>query len=119
MSAKKSKSKQTAKETTAKQLTTEKKPKATRETHPTKLSALDAAAKVLAEFKEPMNARQMIDAMAAKGYWTSPGGPQAEPWQFHAPHCLHPASVGIMLTPLIDGGPYPPRLHAGHRGAVT
>ena len=39
-----------------------------------KLSALDAAAKVLAETKEPMNAKQMIEAMAAKGYWKSPGG---------------------------------------------
>lgn len=44
-----------------------------------KLSALDAAAKVLAESKEPMTSKEMIDAMAAKGYWTSPGGktPQA------------------------------------------
>jgi hypothetical protein len=39
-----------------------------------KLSALDAAAQVLAESKEPMNAKQMIDAMAAKGLWSSPGG---------------------------------------------
>lgn len=41
---------------------------------PKKLSALDAAAKILEEAGEPMNAKQMIDAMAAKGYWTSPGG---------------------------------------------
>ena len=39
-----------------------------------KLSALDAAAKVLSESAEPMNAKSLIDAMAAKGYWTSPGG---------------------------------------------
>ena len=39
-----------------------------------KLSALDAAAKVLAESGEPMNAKSLIDAMASKGYWTSPGG---------------------------------------------
>jgi len=39
-----------------------------------KLSAIDAAAKVLEEAAEPMNAKEMIDAMAAKGYWTSPGG---------------------------------------------
>jgi hypothetical protein len=37
-------------------------------------SAIDAAAKVLAEAGEPLNAKQMIEAMAAKGYWTSPGG---------------------------------------------
>jgi hypothetical protein len=39
-----------------------------------KLSAIDAAAKVLADSAEPMNAKQMIEAMAAKGLWTSPGG---------------------------------------------
>ena len=39
-----------------------------------KLSALDAAAKVLAESGEPMTSKEMIDAMAAMGYWTSPGG---------------------------------------------
>ena len=33
------------------------------------LSALDAAAKVLAEAKGPLNCRQMIDAMTAQGYW--------------------------------------------------
>lgn len=33
------------------------------------LSALDAAAKVLAESKEPLNCKQMIEAMTAKGYW--------------------------------------------------
>jgi hypothetical protein len=41
---------------------------------PKKLSALAAAAQVLAASKEPMNATGMIDAMAAKGLWTSPGG---------------------------------------------
>ena len=39
-----------------------------------KLSALDAAAKVLSESKEPLNTREMIEAMAAKKLWTSPGG---------------------------------------------
>ncbi len=41
---------------------------------PKKLSALDAAAQVLAASKEPMNAKGMIEAMAAKGLWTSPVG---------------------------------------------
>ena len=41
---------------------------------PKKLSALDAAAQVLAASKGPLNAKQMIEAMAAKGLWTSPGG---------------------------------------------
>ncbi|HSG70496.1 MAG TPA: HTH domain-containing protein, partial [Planctomycetaceae bacterium] len=52
------------------------KPKATatKKTGDKKLSALDAAAKVLGESKEPLNAKQMIEKMAAKKYWTSPGG---------------------------------------------
>lgn len=53
--------------------------KPAKEKVPGKLSALDAAAKVLAESGEPMTSKAMIDAMATKGYWTSPGGktPQA------------------------------------------
>ena len=39
-----------------------------------KLSALDAAAQVLAEVGQPMGCREMIAVMAEKGYWTSPGG---------------------------------------------
>lgn len=39
-----------------------------------KLSAVDAAAQVLDESKEPMNAKQMIEAMAEKKLWTTPGG---------------------------------------------
>jgi hypothetical protein len=39
-----------------------------------KLSALDAAAKVLQEAGQPMTCPEMIAAMAAKGYWTSPAG---------------------------------------------
>jgi hypothetical protein len=44
-----------------------------------KVSALDAAARVLGETGKPMSCPEMIEAMAAKGYWTSPGGrtPQA------------------------------------------
>jgi hypothetical protein len=44
-----------------------------------KTSALDAAAKVLGETGKPMSCTELIEAMAAKGYWTSPGGktPQA------------------------------------------
>ena len=38
------------------------------------LSCLNAAAKVLAEKGEPMTCKEMIEAMAAKGYWTTPGG---------------------------------------------
>ena len=41
---------------------------------PQKLSAIDAAAKLLADTGAPMNCQEMIKAMAEKGYWTSPGG---------------------------------------------
>ena len=37
-----------------------------------KMSALDAAAKVLSESKEPLRTKEMIERMAAKGYWKSP-----------------------------------------------
>ena len=39
-----------------------------------KLSAIDAAAKLLGETSEPMNCKAMIDAIAKKGWWSSPGG---------------------------------------------
>jgi len=39
-----------------------------------KLSALSAAAKGLGESKEPMNCGALIEAMAAKKLWSSPGG---------------------------------------------
>ena len=39
-----------------------------------KMSCIDAAAKVLVEKGEPMNCKEMIEAMATKGYWTTPGG---------------------------------------------
>jgi hypothetical protein len=39
-----------------------------------KVSALDAAARVLAEENRPMTCQELIEAMAAKGYWASPKG---------------------------------------------
>jgi len=39
-----------------------------------KVSASDAAAQVLAGAKEPLNCKAMIETMAKKGLWTSPGG---------------------------------------------
>jgi hypothetical protein len=39
-----------------------------------KVSALDAAARVLGEEGRPMTCKELIAAMATKGYWTSPGG---------------------------------------------
>ena len=39
-----------------------------------KVSCIDAAARVLAEAGEPLNAKQMIEAITTKGYWSSPAG---------------------------------------------
>jgi len=44
------------------------------EAQPKKLGALDAAALVLAEAGTPLNCQEMITAMAAKNYWSSPTG---------------------------------------------
>jgi hypothetical protein len=54
------------------------KPKAAKDAKPRRTSALDAAAKVLASAKEPMRAKDLIEQMAAKGLWTSPGGKTPE-----------------------------------------
>ena len=57
--------------------TTTKKVRSPKQTKPEKdkkLSALDAAAKLLAETGEPMNCQDLIKGMSEKGYWTSPGG---------------------------------------------
>lgn len=57
--------------------TATKKPKP--EPKPKKVSALDAAAKVLATTGEPMTTKALIEAMTERGLWSSPGGktPQA------------------------------------------
>lgn len=39
-----------------------------------KPSALDAAARVLSETNSPLTTGEMIDLMAKKGYWKTPGG---------------------------------------------
>lgn len=39
-----------------------------------RLSAIDAAAKLLAEVKKPMTTKEMVAAMEGKDYWKSPGG---------------------------------------------
>jgi hypothetical protein len=44
------------------------------ETKAKKLSALDAAAKVLAESDVPMTCKELIQAMATAGLWSSPKG---------------------------------------------
>jgi hypothetical protein len=53
-------------------------------------SALDTAAKVLAEEGRPMTAKELIEAMAARGYWTSPGG--------KTPHATLSAAIGTEIN---------------------
>ena len=67
--------KKTTKKTAKTKTNRATKPKAKRANT---MSALDAAAKVLAETNGPMTAKEMIAAMDEKGYWRSPGG--ATPW---------------------------------------
>ena len=62
----------TKKTETAKTEAKTKKAKA--EPKPKKVSALDAAAKVLGEQGKPMNCQEMIDEMGRKKYWSSPNG---------------------------------------------
>ena len=50
------------------------KAKKAKEPKAKKTSALDAAVRVLEEAGQPMTCPEMIEQMAAKGYWTSPGG---------------------------------------------
>jgi hypothetical protein len=65
------------------------KPKAAKKTKPQKekkVSAIEAAAQVLASSKEPMNCKELIEAMAKQALWTSPGG--------KTPHAtLYPAII--------------------------
>ena len=80
MTATKTKKTAAAKATkTAKAALAKKAPPADKKTKTTtadakKLSAIDAAAKVLAESETPMNCKELIETMATKGLWTSPGG---------------------------------------------
>ncbi|NUQ51354.1 MAG: hypothetical protein HUU19_01500 [Phycisphaerales bacterium] len=53
-------------------------PKAPKEKSPKRVSALDAAAQVIAGAKVPMRANEMIAEMEAKGLWKSPGGKTPE-----------------------------------------
>ena len=75
MSSKKTGKTNNSKNGTPKATAKAAKPKAEpKEKKPKKMSALDAAAKVLQESGTPMTTGEMIEAMAKKGYWSSPGG---------------------------------------------
>lgn len=67
--------KKTTKRTRATKTT--KQPKAKAATPAKPMSGLDAAAKVLKDAKEPMSAKQIVEAAMAKGLWQSSG---ATPW---------------------------------------
>ena len=45
---------------------------------PAKLSQMAAAVKVLQQAKEPLTCKQMVEQMAKKKLWTSPGGKTPE-----------------------------------------
>jgi hypothetical protein len=49
-------------------------PKAVKEAKPRADGCLTIAARLLAESKEPLGTKTLIEMMAAKGLWTSPGG---------------------------------------------
>ena len=53
---------------------TAKKPASSKASRATKLSAIAAAARVLSETGRAMTCPELIETMAAKRYWTSPGG---------------------------------------------
>lgn len=55
-----------------------KAPKPAKEKQPKRVSALDAAAQVLAASDRPMRAKEMIAEVDAKGLWKSPGGKTPE-----------------------------------------
>jgi len=52
--------------------------KAAAEPKPKRVSALDAAAEVLKDEGKPMRAKDLIEAMAARGLWSSPNGKTPE-----------------------------------------
>ena len=66
----------------AKQKTTTKRTKAqgtkTKKASGRKLSQMDAALKVLRQARKPMSCKEIVEAMAKKKLWTSPGGKTPE-----------------------------------------
>jgi HB1, ASXL, restriction endonuclease HTH domain len=63
-----------SKKTAAKNKKPAKAAKAKKASGPKKLSAINAAAQVLADAKDPMTCQELIEAMEKKELWTSPGG---------------------------------------------
>jgi hypothetical protein len=69
MATRKKTTKATARSTSAKKKAARKKAQTD-----TKMSALEAAAKVLGQAKEPLNSKTLVEKMSARNYWTSPNG---------------------------------------------
>jgi hypothetical protein len=63
-----------SKKTTSKKPATKKAAKLTKPKAEKKPSALDGAAKVLAESNAPMTTKELVETMAAKNFWKSPDG---------------------------------------------
>jgi len=57
---------------------TAKQTKDSGDAKPKRISALDAAAEILKAEDKPMRAKDLIEAMAAQGLWSSPGGKTPE-----------------------------------------
>ena len=74
MTAKKTSKKPPDKKKSPKAAKPQRAPKAAAAATPKKLSALNAAVRVLEETKQAMSCPELIEIMATKGYWTSPGG---------------------------------------------
>jgi len=74
MTAKKTSKKPPNKKKSAKAAKPQRAQKAAAAATPKKLSALNAAVRVLDETKQAMSCPELIEVMATKGYWTSPGG---------------------------------------------
>ena len=75
--AKSAKTAEMAEETTSPPKAVLKKPRKAKSAEGTsdkKLSCVAAALQVLAESIEPLNAKEMIEAMESQGLWQSPGG---------------------------------------------
>ena len=53
-------------------------PRPAKDKKPKRVSALDAAAHILAAAGKPMRAKEMVEQMEAKGLWKSPGGKTPE-----------------------------------------
>ena len=63
-----------ATKTTKKTARTKPAAKTSKKASTKKLSQLDAAVKVLKAARKPLNCKAMVEAMATKKLWTSPGG---------------------------------------------